>query len=59
MNTKAQTWKIRDQLPNGKWGPEREVTLAQYRAELDAAHQRALAIHRANAATVAAQRAAS
>ena len=44
-----RTWKIRDKLPNGSWGPEREVTLAQYRAEVDAASKRALAIYRANA----------
>ena len=29
----AKTWKIRDQLPSGKWGPEREVTLEQFRAD--------------------------
>ena len=38
-----QTWKIRSQLPTGKWGPERTVTLVQYRAELDAAKAHAAA----------------
>lgn len=47
-----RTWKIRDQLPNGQWGPYREVTLAQYRAEIEAAKRKAEAIHAANAATV-------
>jgi hypothetical protein len=53
--TAERTWKIRDQLPTGAWGPEREVTLAQYRAEVDAATSRARAIHQANVATVAAE----
>lgn len=39
-----RTWKIRDQLPNGKWGPERIVTLAQYRAEIAVAVVRAKAV---------------
>ena len=47
-----RTWKIRDQLPNGKWGPEREVTLAQYKAEVQAKSKKAMAIFKANAATV-------
>ncbi len=38
-----RTWKIRSQLPNGEWGPEREVTLAQYLVEHEAACQRAKA----------------
>lgn len=36
-----RTWKIRDQLPNGKWGPEREVTLARYKAEIAAREETA------------------
>ena len=43
-----RTWKIRNQLPDGTWGPEREVTLAQYRAEGDAAVKWALQVYRAN-----------
>jgi hypothetical protein len=30
---REKTWTIRDQMPDGSWGPEREVTLAQYLAE--------------------------
>jgi len=56
MAAAERTWKIRDQLPTGEWGSEREVTLAQYRAEIDAANARALAIHQANVAAVAEQR---
>ena len=55
MATAERTWKIRDQLPTGEWGSEREVTLAQYRAEIDAAGARALAIHQANVVAVAAE----
>jgi hypothetical protein len=47
-----RTWKIRDQMPDGSWGPEREVTLAQYKAEIAAASTRAMAIFKANAAKV-------
>lgn len=39
----SQTWKIRDQMPDGSWGPEREVTLEQYKAEMAAASKRATA----------------
>lgn len=42
----ARTWKIRDQQPDGSWGPEREVTLAQYKAEIAAASQRAMEMFR-------------
>jgi hypothetical protein len=52
-----RTWKIRDGQPDGSWGPEREVTLAQYRAEIAAAAEHALAIHRANAALLRSARA--
>lgn len=48
-----RTWKIRDQMPNGTWSAEREVTLAQYRAELVAAHLRAIHAYRANAERLA------
>lgn len=48
-----RTWKIRDHMPDGSWGHEREVTLAQYRAEIDAAKKRALEIFKRNAAEVA------
>jgi hypothetical protein len=37
----ARTWKIRDQQPDGSWGPEREVTLEQYKGEIAAAATRA------------------
>ena len=47
-----RTWKIRDQLPNGKWGPEREVTLEQYRAEIAAAAKRAKEIFKRDAEIV-------
>jgi hypothetical protein len=47
-----RTWKIHDQMPDGSLGPEREVTLAQYRAELDANKAKAIAIYRANAEKV-------
>lgn len=47
-----RTWQIRDQMPDGSWSAERTVTLAQYRAEVDAAKVRALAIFRINAAKV-------
>jgi hypothetical protein len=51
-----RTWKIRDQLPEGDprgdFGPEREVTLAQFRAEIDAAKANAMAIYRANVAAL-------
>lgn len=46
-----RTWQIRDQLPNGKWGPYREVTLAQYRSEIEAAKAKASAIFKADAET--------
>jgi hypothetical protein len=46
------TWKIRDQLPNGKWGPEREVTLDQYKAEVAAKSAAARAIFANNANAV-------
>lgn len=48
----TRTWKIRDQLPNGKWGPEREVTLEQYRAEIAARAQKAREIFKREAETV-------
>jgi len=44
-----RTWKIRDQMPNGSWGPEREVTLEQYRAEIEAAKARAVEAFRRDA----------
>lgn len=46
------TWKIRDQMPDGSWGPEREVTLEQYRAEIEAAKKRAAEIFRRDAKSV-------
>lgn len=46
--TAEQTWTIAD--IDGK--NPRQVTLAQYRAELDAAKAKAEAIYRAQAATV-------
>jgi hypothetical protein len=30
---REQTWTIKDQMPDGSWGPERQVTLAQFLAE--------------------------
>lgn len=48
----AKTWKIRDQLPSGKWGPEREVTLEQFKTENAAKAKAALAIFRADAESV-------
>ncbi len=39
-----QTFKIRAVLSNGKLGAEREITLAQYRAELDARRPYAKAV---------------
>lgn len=47
-----RTWKIRDQQPDGSWGPEREVTLAQYRAEVEAAKAKAAAIFETERATL-------
>lgn len=46
------TWIIRDQQPDGSWGPEREVTLDQYRAEINAASRRAREVFEAAAAAV-------
>lgn len=50
MTTK--TWTIRDQMPDGSWGPEREVTLAQFLAETKAKQTRAVEIFKRNAKTV-------
>jgi hypothetical protein len=47
-----KTWTIRDQMPNGSWGPAREVTLAEFLAEHKAKSQIALQKHRANVATI-------
>jgi hypothetical protein len=47
--TSHRTWKIRDQQPDGSWGPEREVTLEQYKAEIAAAADRAKSIFKRNA----------
>lgn len=47
-----QTWKIRDQQPDGSWGPEREVTLEQYKAEVVSASKRAVETFKRNAASV-------
>jgi hypothetical protein len=44
-----RTWEISDIDGSNK----RTVTLAQYRAEVDAAKKRAEAIHAANCATIA------
>jgi hypothetical protein len=55
MTKTQKTWKIRDQLPNGKWGPEREVTLAQYRQEIEARKAKAIDIFRANVQALAGQ----
>lgn len=43
-----RTWKIRDQLPTGEWGPEYEVTLAQYLAKVKTDSAKAMEIYRAN-----------
>jgi hypothetical protein len=44
-----RTWKIRTwDCDQRALGPEREITLAQYRAEVDAANAKALAIYKAN-----------
>jgi hypothetical protein len=45
-----RTWKIRDQQPNGSWGPEREVTLEQYLAEIRQRADQAVAIFKRAAA---------
>jgi hypothetical protein len=45
-----RTWKIRDQLSDGSWGPEREVTLAQFKADNEAKKTIALAKFKANVA---------
>lgn len=45
-----RTWKIRDQLPDGSFGPERSVTLEQYREEVAAKSRRAIEIFQRNAA---------
>jgi hypothetical protein len=48
---KPKTWKIRTwNCATQSLEPEREVTLAQYRAEIDAANAKARAIHAANVA---------
>jgi hypothetical protein len=48
---KPKTWKIQTwDCAKQSFGPEREVTLAQYRAEIDAATVKARAIHAANVA---------
>jgi hypothetical protein len=46
----ARTWEIRDQLPDGSWSDKRTVTLAQYRAEIEAAKERAMIAFRASLA---------
>lgn len=46
----TKTWKIRDQMPDGSWGPEREVTLEQFLAESRRKAQQAKAAFAANAA---------
>lgn len=51
-----RTWKIRDQLPDGKWGPEYEVTLAEYRAKIENAKAHAETIFKAGAAQVIVRR---
>jgi hypothetical protein len=43
-----RTWRIQDQLPNGEWGPEYEVTLAEYLAKTKAAQAKAMAIFKSN-----------
>lgn len=45
-----KTWAIRDQMPDGSWGPERTVTLAQYRAEIEDRSAAAMRIFRAKLA---------
>lgn len=52
----TRTWKIRDGMPDGTWGPERKVTLEQYRAELNANAERAKRIHAENVARLRAER---
>ena len=43
-----RTWKIRDQMPDGSWGPEREVTLEQFLTESKAKSEKAREIFRAS-----------
>ena len=50
-----RTWKIRDQMPDGSWGPEYSVTLAQYLAKNRASCDAARAIHAANVKALAAR----
>ena len=51
-----QTWKIQTwNCERQEFDPEREVTLAQFRAEQDAANARARAIHKANVAALRAE----
>jgi hypothetical protein len=48
----TRTWKIRDQMPDGSWGPEYTVTLEQFLAANRAKADAAKAIHAANVARV-------
>jgi hypothetical protein len=49
MQMTDKTWKIRTwDCASQSYGPEREVTLAQYRAEISAANRLARAIYKAN-----------
>ncbi len=54
--TQQRTWKIRDQLPNGKWGEEYEVTLAEYRAKIEDAKAHAETVFKVGAAEVIVRR---
>lgn len=44
-----RAWKIRDQMADGSWGPEYEVTLEQYKAKVKADSAKAMAAFRAAA----------
>ncbi len=48
MDAFQRTWKIRDQMPDGKWGPEREVTIEQFLADNAAKAAAAREIFRRN-----------
>jgi hypothetical protein len=46
--TTERTWEVRDMRADGTCGPPRQITLAAYQAEIEAAVARAVAIYRAN-----------
>jgi hypothetical protein len=43
-----RTWTVRDMRADGTCGPPRQITLAAYQAEIEAAVARAVAMYRAN-----------